>query len=40
MKVTIDRSEGDYAVCEKPDRKMINIEKSRLLLPGPEKAMS
>jgi len=30
MKVTIDRFEGDYAVCEKPDRTMINIEKNRL----------
>jgi hypothetical protein len=28
--VTIDRFEGDYAVCEKPDRKMINIKKDRL----------
>jgi hypothetical protein len=30
MKVTIDRFDGDYAVCEKPDRTTINIEKSRL----------
>ena len=28
--MTIDRFEGDYAVCEKPDRKMINIKKDRL----------
>lgn len=32
MKVTIDRFEGEYAVCEKPDRTMLNIEKGRL--PG------
>jgi hypothetical protein len=30
MKVTIDRYEGEYAVCEKADRTMMNIEKSRL----------
>jgi hypothetical protein len=30
MKVTIDRFEGDYAVCEKPDRSMINILKTNL----------
>ena len=30
MKVTIDRFEGEYAVCEKPDRTMINIKKDRL----------
>ena len=30
MKVTIDRFEGDYAVCEKDDRSMIDIEKSRI----------
>jgi hypothetical protein len=30
MKVIIDRFEGNYAVCEKPDRTMINIEKSKL----------
>jgi hypothetical protein len=30
MKVTIDRFEGDYAVCEKPDRTMINIKKDKL----------
>jgi len=29
-KVIIDRFEGDFAVCEDEDRKMINIEKSRL----------
>jgi hypothetical protein len=30
MKVTIDRFEGEYAVCEKSDKTMINIEKSKL----------
>jgi Protein of unknown function (DUF3006) len=30
MKVTIDRFEGDYAVCEKSDRSMINIPKANL----------
>jgi len=30
MKVIIDRFEGDYAVCEKPDRTMVNIQKDRL----------
>jgi hypothetical protein len=30
MKVTIDRFEDDYAVCEKPDRTMLNIPKERL----------
>lgn len=30
MKVTIDRFEGEFAVCEKADRKMMNIEKSKL----------
>jgi hypothetical protein len=30
MKVTIDRFEGEYAVCEKPDRTMLNIKKTRL----------
>jgi metallophosphoesterase superfamily enzyme len=30
MRVIIDRFEGDYAVCEREDRKMINIEKRRL----------
>ena len=27
MKVVIDRFEGKYAVCEKEDRTMINIER-------------
>ena len=30
MKVTIDRFEGEFAVCEKENRQMINIEKSKL----------
>lgn len=30
MKVIIDRFEGDFAVCEKENRQMINIEKSIL----------
>lgn len=30
MRVTIDRFEGNYAVCEKDDRTMINIEKSKI----------
>ena len=30
MKVTIDRFEGEYAVCEKPDRTVVNIKKDRL----------
>ena len=30
MNVTIDRFEGELAVCEKEDRQMIDIEKSKL----------
>jgi len=30
MKVIIDRFEGDFAVCEKTDRSMMNIRRSRL----------
>jgi hypothetical protein len=30
MKVIIDRFEGDLAVCEKADRSMINIPRSKL----------
>lgn len=30
MRVTIDRFEGEYAICEKEDRNMINIEKSQI----------
>ena len=30
MNVTIDRFEGEFAVCEKEDRQMIDIKKSKL----------
>lgn len=30
MKVIIDRFEGDFAVCEKEDRKMIDIERNKI----------
>lgn len=30
MKVVIDRFEGNYAVCEKEDGNMINIEKDKI----------
>jgi hypothetical protein len=30
MKVTIDRFEGNFAVCEKADRTMINISKEKI----------
>jgi len=30
MKVIIDRFEGNFAVCEKEDRSMIDIDKSRI----------
>ena len=30
MQVIIDRFEGDFAVCEKPDRTMIKILRSNL----------
>ncbi len=30
MRVTIDRFEGEFAVCEREDRTMINIPRSRL----------
>ena len=30
MKVIIDRFEGDYAICEMPGRKMINIERNKI----------
>lgn len=30
LKFIIDRFEGDLAVCEKEDKKIINIEKSKL----------
>jgi len=30
LKVVIDRFEGNYVVCEKEDRTMINLEKSKV----------
>jgi hypothetical protein len=30
MQVIIDRFEGDFAVCERPDRTMMNIRRSAL----------
>lgn len=30
MKVVIDRFEGKYAVCEKEDKSMLDIEKNRI----------
>ncbi len=30
MKVIIDRFEGDLAVCERPDRTMLNIPRSSI----------
>jgi hypothetical protein len=30
MKVVIDRFEGDYAVCEKENREMIDIKRDRI----------
>lgn len=30
MKVVVDRFEGQYAVCEKENREMIDFEKSKL----------
>ena len=36
MKVVIDRFEGQYAVCEKPDRSMIDIERSKLPVEAKE----
>lgn len=30
MRVVIDRFEGEYAVCEKEDGQVINIERSKL----------
>ena len=30
MKVTIDRFEGDFAICEKADRTMVNIDKDKI----------
>lgn len=30
MRVIIDRFEGDFAVCEKEDRTMLNIKRNKL----------
>lgn len=30
FKAVIDRFEGEWAVCEAPDRKMFNLERARL----------
>jgi hypothetical protein len=30
MKVIIDRFEGNFAVCEKEDRQMLDIEKAKI----------
>lgn len=30
MEVIVDRFEGDYAVCEKPNRQMIDIRREKL----------
>ena len=30
MKVIVDRFEGEYAVCEKEDKTMIDIERSKI----------
>ncbi len=30
MQVIIDRFEGNFAVCEKPDRSMLNIPRNKL----------
>lgn len=36
MKVIIDRFEGNYAVCEKEDRTMINIERNKIPIESKE----
>ena len=36
MKVIIDRFEGNYAVCEKENREMINIHKSKIPVAAKE----
>ena len=36
MKVIIDRFEGKFAVCEKEDRQMIDIEKSIIPISAKE----
>ena len=36
MKVIIDRFEGDFAVCEKADRTMLNIKRDKLPVDAKE----
>lgn len=36
MKIIIDRFEGDYAVCEKENSEMLDIEKHKLPLEAKE----
>jgi len=36
MKVIIDRFEGDFAVCEKEDRQMLDIEKIKIPITAKE----
>jgi hypothetical protein len=36
MKVTIDRFEGNFAICEKSDRTMISISKDKIPLGAKE----
>ena len=36
MKVIIDRFEGKFAVCEKEDRQMLDIEKSKIPITAKE----
>ena len=30
MKVTIDRYEGEFVVCEKEDRSMLNVDREKI----------
>lgn len=36
MRVTIDRFENNFAVCEKDDRDMINVERNKIPLEAKE----
>jgi hypothetical protein len=36
MKVIIDRFEGDFAVCEKADRTMLNIKRAQVPVDAKE----
>lgn len=36
MRVTIDRFENNFAVCEKDDRSMINVERNKIPLEAKE----